>query len=242
MSAKASGKQQQVIVTGSSSGIGYAISNKLLENNYKVIGVSRSGDPSQFNHDNYENVNLDLENISQLPAELKEFAARFADVDSIVFCAGKGQFGSLEEFSFDQIKSLMDLNFLSQAYLARMFLPRFKQRNSGNLIFIGSESALSGSRQGAIYCASKFALRGMAQALRDECSRNNIRVAIINPGMVKTEFFDKLDFEPGEDPDNYIEAADVADAVSYILESNSLINVDELNLSPMKHVVRKKNR
>ena len=235
-------RQHQVIVTGSSSGIGFAITRKLLENNFKVIGVSRSGNASQFNHDNYENVNLDLEDISRLPANLKEFAAGYVDVDSIVFCAGRGQFGGLEEFSFEQIKSLMDLNFLSQAYLARVFLPRFKQRNGGNLIFIGSESALVGSRQGAIYCASKFALRGMAQALRDECSRNNIRVAIINPGMVNTEFFDNLDFEPGEDPDNYIEANDVADAVSYILASNALINVDELNLSPMKHVVRKKNR
>lgn len=231
---------QQVLVTGSSSGIGYTIVKKLLQENYKVIGVSRTGNPKQFNHSNYENYNIDLENIDELPENLKQLAKKFPGVTSIVFCAGKGQFGGLEEFSFEQIKSLMDLNFLSQAYMAKVFLPYFKQRNSGNLIFIGSESALVGSRQGSIYCASKFAVRGMAQAIRDECSRNNIRVTVVNPGMVKTAFFDSLDFEPGDEPGNYIEPEDVADTVSYILDSNSKINIDEVNLAPMKHVVRKK--
>ena len=134
----------------------------------------------------------------------------------------------------------MDLNFLSQAYLAKAFLPLFKKRNNGDLIFIGSESALKGSRKGAIYCASKFAVRGMAQALREECSRNNVRVTVINPGMVNSAFFDQLDFEPGEDPENYLVPDDVAQAVSYILDSRDLINLDEINLSPLKHVVQKK--
>lgn len=231
---------KQVLVTGSSSGIGYAITKRLLNDSYKVIGVSRTGKASQFENQNYINYNLDLENVNELPGQLKQLAGQLPDLSAIVFCAGRGQFGSLEEFSFEQIKSLMDLNFLGQAYLAKTFLPIFKKRNHGDLIFIGSESALSGARQGAIYCASKFALRGMAQALRDECSRNNIRVAIVNPGMVKSPFFDKQDFEPGGDPENYILPEDVAQAVSYILGSNDKINLDEINLSPMKHVIQKK--
>ena len=232
---------EKIIVTGSSSGIGFAITTFLLEKGYMVIGISRSGSASQFNHDNYVNVTLDLADIDVLPGQLKRLSSEHPDVYSIVFCAGRGQFGSLEEFSFDQMKSLMELNFLSQAYLAKVYIPRFKQRNSGNLIFIGSESALKGSRQGAIYCASKFAIRGLAQALRDECSRNNVRVTIINPGMVNSAFFDSLDFEPGEDPENYLQPKDVAHAVGYILESRDAMNLDEINLSPMKHVVRKKN-
>lgn len=231
----------KVIVTGSSSGIGFAITNYLLAKGYTVIGISRSGSTDQFNHVNYVNVTLDLADIDALPEQLNKLSREYPDVFSIVFCAGRGQFGSLEEFSFGQIKSLMELNFLSQAYLARAYIPRFKRRNSGNLIFIGSESALKGSRQGAIYCASKFAIRGLAQALRDECSRNNIRVTIINPGMVNSAFFDSLDFEPGEDPENYLQPKDVAHTVGYILESRDLMNLDEINLSPMKHVVRKKN-
>lgn len=233
-------QKRQILVTGSSSGIGYATVENLLNHRYEVIGVSRSGSDSQFNHDHYHNFNLDLENIVELPEKLKLLVSQFSEIDGVVFCAGRGHFGSLEEFSYEQIKSLIDLNFLSQAFLAKAFVPLFKKRNRGDLIFIGSESALSGARQGSIYCASKFAIRGMAQALREECARNNIRVAIINPGMVKSAFFDRLDFEPGEEAENYIEPEDVAEAIRYILESNDQINLDEINLSPMKHVVRKK--
>ena len=240
MSAIQSKTAGKVIVTGSSSGIGFSITKHLLNQGYSVVGISRSGESSQFKHENLENISLDLSDIDRLPESLSSLARQYSDVCCIVFCAGRGQFGCLEEFSFEQIRSLMDLNFLSQAYLAKAFIPQFKQRNNGNLIFIGSESALSGSRKGAIYCASKFAVRGMAQALREECSRNNIRVTIINPGMVNSAFFDGLDFEPGEDPDNYLQPEDVAQAVGYILDSSALINLDEINLSPMKHVVRKK--
>lgn len=235
--------QRQVLVTGSSSGIGYAVTSKLLDENYQVVGVSRTGSASQLSEsqqENYQNFNLDLADIESLPEQLKILASKFPDVNAIIFCAGRGQFGSLEEFSYEQINALMDLNFLSQAYLAKAYLPLFKKRNSGDLIFIGSESALAGARQGTIYCASKFAVRGLAQALREECSRNNIRVALVNPGMVRSAFFDKLDFEPGEDPENYIETSDVAQAIHYILESRDQINLDEINLSPLKHVVRKK--
>lgn len=231
---------KKVIVTGASSGIGLAVTKSLLKDGYQVIGVSRSVDSTTLEHDHFEACSLNLEDIDELPAQVNQLAKQHPDTRSIVFSAGKGQFGCLEEFSFEQIRSLMDLNFLSQAYLAKAFLPLFKKRNNGDLIFIGSESALKGSRKGAIYCASKFAVRGMAQALREECSRNNVRVTVINPGMVNSTFFDQLDFEPGEDPENYLVPDDVAQAVSYILDSRDLINLDEINLSPLKHVVQKK--
>ena len=231
---------KKVIVTGASSGIGLAVTKSLLKDGYQVIGVSRSVDSTTLEHDHFEACSLNLEDIDELPAQVNQLAKQHPDTRSIVFCAGKGQFGCLEEFSFEQIRSLMDLNFLSQAYLAKAFLPLFKKRNNGDLIFVGSESALKGSRKGAIYCASKFAVRGMAQALREECSRNNVRVTVINPGMVNSAFFDQLDFEPGEDPENYLVPDDVAQAVSYILDSRDLINLDEINLSPLKHVVQKK--
>ena len=231
---------KKVIVTGASSGIGLAVTKSLLQDGYQVIGVSRSVDSTPLEHDHFEACSLNLEDIDELPTQVNQLAKQHPDTRSIVFCAGKGQFGCLEEFSFEQIRSLMDLNFLSQAYLAKAFLPLFKKRNNGDLIFVGSESALKGSRKGAIYCASKFAVRGMAQALREECSRNNVRVTVINPGMVNSAFFDQLDFEPGEDPENYLVPDDVAQAVSYILDSRDLINLDEINLSPLKHVVQKK--
>ncbi|MCK5307276.1 MAG: SDR family oxidoreductase, partial [Zetaproteobacteria bacterium] len=116
-------------------------------------------------------------------------------------------------------------------------LPGMKQRKSGTLIFMGSETALDGAKRGTVYSASKFGLRGLAQSLRLECATSGVRVGIINPGMVKTEFFDQLDFQPGVDPDNYILPEDVAEAVLLVLEARYGTVFDEINLSPQKKVI-----
>ncbi|MDD1627614.1 MAG: SDR family oxidoreductase, partial [Methylococcaceae bacterium] len=156
----------------------------------------------------------------------------------VVFSAGMGQFGSVEEFSYPQIEALMTINFTSQVFLTKALLPALKRKANSDLIFIGSEAALKGSRKGAIYCASKFAVRGFTQALREECGNSNVRVCLINPGMVKTPFFEQLAFEPGDHESNSISPEDVAAAVSYVLGSRAQIVIDEINLSPLNKVVK----
>ncbi|MCI0507230.1 MAG: SDR family oxidoreductase [Gammaproteobacteria bacterium] len=231
-----------IIVTGSSSGIGRAITLRLLQSNYPVIGIARYRHHAPLEHHNFISVPMDLADVDTLPEKLNELVDCYPDVQGIVFAAGRGQFGSLEEFSFSQIKSLTDLNFISQAYLAKAYLPLFKKRGNGHLIFIGSEAALKGSRKGAIYCASKFALRGLAQALRDECSKSNVRVTLVNPGMVNTAFYDELDFAPGKEPENYLVPEDVALTIDYILSTRAVLSVDEINLSPLKNVVQSRKK
>ncbi|MDD1629560.1 MAG: SDR family oxidoreductase, partial [Methylococcaceae bacterium] len=158
--------------------------------------------------------------------------------DAVVFSAGIGQFGSVEEFSYPQIEALMTINFTSQVFLTKALLPALKRKANSDLIFIGSEAALKGSRKGAIYCASKFAIRGFTQALREECSNSNVRVCLINPGMVKTAFFEHLTFEPGDHESNFILPENVAAAVSYVLGTRAQIVIDEINLSPLNKVIK----
>jgi len=235
--------EKQIIITGAGSGIGRATSMQLLNDGYTVIGVVRNLEHDGLEHPNFHGFEMDLSDLGTLPDRLKELLVAYPDVKGIVFNAGKGHFGCLEEFSYSQIRSQINLNFISHAYLARAYVPRFKKRGNGILVFIGSESAMKGGRKGAIYCASKFALRGFAQSLREECSKNNIRVTLINPGMVKTPFFDDLDFEPGVDPENFLLPEDVARAISYVFAARPEFNVDEINLSPLKNVIRhKKNK
>ena len=174
---------------------------------------------------------------------MKSLVESCAGVEALICCAGRGHFGHLEEFSYAQIRELIDLNFTAQAYLARAFLPHMKRVGRGDLLFMGSEAGLRGSRRGSIYCASKFALRGFAQALREECAASGIRVTIINPGMVLTPFFEELDFEPGPDPANYVMPEDIANLVTTILSTRRGTVFDEIDLSPLKRVIdfRKKN-
>lgn len=229
---------QTVIVTGASRGIGKAIAIQLIEEGYHVLGIARKA--SSFEHPNFTPIDLDLSAIEALPAALKLLTKKYPDIRGIICNAGQGQFGHLEEFSYEQIQALMNLNFLSQTYLVKAFLPQMKKRNSGDIIFIGSEAALAGKRKGSIYCASKFALRGFAQALRDECSTSDIRICMINPGMVLTEFFKDLSFTPGTEPSQHILPEDIAKTVSFVLTARIGTVLDEINLSPhKKHIVYK---
>ncbi|MGR9046786.1 MAG: SDR family oxidoreductase [Gammaproteobacteria bacterium] len=227
-----------ILVTGASSGIGRAVARLLLKEGHRVIGVSRDSSRFSKHEPRFTAVEMDLAELARLPEQAVRLSKDFPALDAVVFCAGAGRFGSLEEFSFDQIEALMNLNFTGQALLTRALLPGFKRKAYSDLIFIGSEAALKGSRKGAVYCASKFALRGFTQALRDECAKSRVRVSLINPGMVKTPFFDTLAFQPGAEPGQYIEPEDVAAAVNFVLGVNPGIVVDEINLSPLNKVVQ----
>lgn len=228
---------RNLLVTGASSGIGRAIAERLLTQGHRVIGSSR--DRSRFStpHPLFSPVTLDLADPSSIADFANHLQTDFPELDGAVFAAGYGQFGSLEQFSMAQIERLMLVNFTSQAMLSRALLPKLKQKDYANLVYIGSEAALKGSRHGSIYCASKFALRGFTQALRDECGKSSVRVSLINPGMVDTAFFETLSFAPGKANGQVLMANDIADAVGYILQAGHHGVIDEINLSPASKVV-----
>lgn len=229
--------KRTILVSGASSGIGKACTISLLEQGHTVIGLSRNCQQFTGVHPNFFSFEVDLSDLVTLPKHLKQLVRLFPNIDGVLFNAGKGQFNSLEEFSYLQIQALINLNFISQSFLAKEFLPRLKRKSRADLIFIGSEAALSGSRKGSIYCASKFALRGFSQALRDECATSSVRVSLINPGMVKTNFFQTLNFEPGEGEKQHLKASDIAETVNYILNAREGMIIDEINLNPANKVI-----
>lgn len=231
-----------ILVTGASSGIGRAISRNLLEQGHHVMGASRYCSQFKREMDNFTPIQLDLGRLDELPQKLDELQKQFPEIDAVVFAAGVGRFGSVEEFSCVQIEQLMAINFTSVVFMTRALLPGLKRKTHSDLVFIGSEAALKGSRKGAVYCASKFAIRGFTQGLREECSRSGVRVCLINPGMVKTPFFNTLSFEPGDNDSNYLLPEDIAEAVSYILNTRPRIVIDEINLNPLNRVVKFKNK
>jgi short-subunit dehydrogenase len=233
--------ERKILVTGASRGIGAAITRQLLSTGCRVVAVARDFSDWPEQTDGMERVILDLSKIEELPHQLGELARNHPELDTLILNAGYGQFGSLEEFSYPQIRALVETNLLQHIYFARAFVPRFKKQGQGDLILIGSEAALSGGRKGAVYSACKFGIRGLAQSLRDECSGRGIRVSLINPGMVDTEFYDSLDFAPGEATENHLRPEDVAQAVMLILQASAGTVFDEINLNPLKKVIRFKS-
>ncbi|MCP4994505.1 MAG: SDR family oxidoreductase [Gammaproteobacteria bacterium] len=230
-------REHTALITGASRGIGKAICDKLLQQGCHVIGVARAMDAIP-KASGLTPVSRDLADLNTLPEWCNEIIKANPEIDTLVLNAGRGHFGSLEEFSPIQIQQLIDLNLTSQILLARAFLPHFKRNKRGQIIFMGSEAALSGGRKGSIYAATKFALRGVAQSLRDECAATGIRVGIINPGMVESSFFEKLDFRPGEAEDQHLLPEDVAEACWTMIAARLGAAIDEINLSPQKRVIR----
>ena len=190
-----------VLVTGHSKGIGLATTRALLDAGHLVIGVSRTSSNTHANLIQHKVDLSDLEATSSLAKTLQNdhaSAATFAKLDAVVCNAGAGQFGALENFSASQIEHSIRLNLISPMVMLRSLIPIIRPQARSDIIFIGSESAVHAGRYGSVYSAAKFGLRGAAQALRAECANANCHVGVVNPGMVRTDFFNELSFEPGD--------------------------------------------
>jgi len=232
-----------VLITGASRGIGQALSLKLLEAGNRVIGIGRDFSHWSLPRAGFEAVTIDLADLDALPQRLSQVAGDYRpwvdnELDAVISNAGAGRFGHLEQFSPHQIRTSVDLNLTQHILVARTFLPLLKRWGRGDLIFMGSETALAGGIKGAVYSACKSALRGLAQSLRRECAAAGVRVGIVNPGLVRTGFFDGLAFRPGETSENAIAPDAVADAIIAMLDAPRGTVVDEINLSPLKQVIR----
>ncbi|MCG7947978.1 MAG: SDR family oxidoreductase [Candidatus Thiodiazotropha taylori] len=229
---------RKLLISGATHGIGKAICRYLLEQGHEVVGIGRDfsawTDPSERFH----KVTIDLSDLERLPERLNELLRCHPDLDGVVLNAGYGQFGSLEEFSFQQIRQMIDVNLTQHIYIARAMVPQLKKLGRGDIIIIGSESALSGGKRGSLYSACKFALRGFAQSLRAECSTSGARVCLVNPGMVASDFFNELDFRPGDAPENHLRVEDIAEVIHWVLNAHPGTVFDEINLNPLKKVIQ----
>ena len=230
-------KDRHILVTGSSSGIGRATAEALLAEGATVTGLARNHDKFQSKSKRYNPNTLDVMNLDTLPGYLLDLLTSHPNIDGLVSNAGYGTFHGLENYSPKQISSYISDNLTSHMVITRILLPHFKTQNKGDIIFIGSEAALVGGKKGSLYCTSKFGLRGFSQAIREESADKNIRITLINPGMVRTPFFEDLDFSPGDRAENAIEPQDLAHTICSVLSMRSGTVVDEINLTPLKKVV-----
>ncbi|MDH5631671.1 MAG: SDR family NAD(P)-dependent oxidoreductase [Gammaproteobacteria bacterium] len=225
-----------VLVTGASADVGRACSLLLLEKGYTVVGTDPDFPRAGIDERRFHPIAVNFSDLDSLPGALIRVGRDLPEIEAMILCADAGHIGSLEQISWNQVRSTIDSNFTSQAYVVKQFLPQLKQQGYGNIIFIGSESTLNGDRRGAIYNASKFALRGLAQALREDCSDTGIRITIINPGLVRNGFIHNLDTR--HDIGNIIEPGAVAEAALEVLQARPGTVFDEINLSPSTQVVR----
>jgi len=226
-----------LIVIGSTGSIGEAVTRKLLKDGFRVLGVGRKASPFKDLNDNYTHYQIDLEKVSQTEKQFSSLIKDNSEIFGLVHCAGVGEFDNIENMSLSKIKGLININLLSVIVVTKLLVPHLKLNNAGSLIYIGSEAGLKGAKKGSVYSASKFALRGFAQSIREETAKNNISVTILNPGMIRGRFFDDKNFRPGKDEDNAIKVTDIAKLIAFIVKNRKGMILDEINLSPTKKVI-----
>ena len=180
------------VVTGSSSGIGRATATRLLEAGFTVIGLARHHNQSEMSHDRYHPCTADFSDIEKLDKIAADISKDNPKISVLVCNAGFGDFRHLENFSYKQIQEFLNVNLVAHIVLCRHMVSGMKKLGQGDIVIVGSEAALIGKRKATLYSAAKFGMRGFAQSLRDEVGSSGLRVCLINPGMVRSEFFNNL--------------------------------------------------
>ena len=225
---------KKIIITGTSKGIGKSIATYLLNKNMTIIGISRR---HSIKHKNYYPVTYDLSELNNLKYITDQIFTKHKKIDILISNAGNGIFENIENIPINKINSYFNLNLISHVLLSKLLVPHFKRNKKGQFIFMGSEAATKVTKKSSLYSAAKAGLNGFAKVLQLECNTSNIRVTVINPGMVRSNFFDNLSFKPGNRKENAISKNDLSELVYFLINSSKNINYADISLSPIKKVI-----
>lgn len=194
-------------ITGTSSGFGRALAEAALERGEQVVLAARKlSDVEELTaqyKDNALAVKLDVTNESERQTAVEAALERFGRVDVLANIAGAGSLGALEEFSSEQIRQQFEVNFFGVLELTREILPVMRHQKSGHILNLTSIGGLASVGGFALYCATKFAVEGFSEALRDEVKLLGIKVTIVEPGAFRTEFAGASNVRPEKTIDDY---------------------------------------
>ena len=228
---------KKAVVTGASSGIGRAITQRLLKLGYNVIGVSRSIDTTSIKAENFTALQCDL----SLPQATQKLCKQLQkeDIFILINSAGFGRFAPHEELSFETIESMTHLNLTAPMLLTNATLRSLKT-NGGYLININSIEALRASKFAALYSATKAGLKAFGDALFEETRKSELSITNINPDMTESAFYDELRFDVGKKENEKLLASDIADAVEHILTMRKGAVVSEYTIRSLHFGIVKK--
>jgi len=207
------------LVTGGSSGIGFAIARMLIQNGARVAITGRDERRLKEAADNLKAhpIRADVSSESDVKRTLDEVLKAFGHLDILVNNAGIGVFKNLVDMDRAGFEAVFATNVTGAMLMAREAAKHFIQRKSGNIVNISSTASLRGAPGGTAYYASKFALRGMTECWRGELRQHNIRVFLVNPSEVLTNFGAAAGYEQKPNPTK-LRGEEIAHAVKAVLE------------------------
>lgn len=198
-----------VLITGASSGIGLAAAKYLAEKGYRVFGTTRSlekraGVISELREkygDNIEFIAMDVTQEETVQTAVREITQKVGSIDNLVCNAGNGIYGSIEEMPMELVYKQFDTNVFGYLRVLRAVLPAMRERRSGRVVLISSMAGIVAIPFQGHYSASKYAIEGLTQGLRQELRAFGVKVSALRPGDIKTDFNDMTDrYLPEQSP------------------------------------------
>ena len=189
-------RDKTVVITGASSGIGRAAAFEFAHRGAKLVIAARRGDRlEEVAHECRSfgvpctTVVADVTN----RADCDRLIAGAGRVDVLVNNAGFAIFDAIENAGEDDLESMMQTNYFGTVWCTKAVLPQMLDRGDGSIVNVSSIAGIMGYARMGGYCATKFAIIGFTEALRDEVIGRGVRVALVCPGTVDTEFFVKAE-------------------------------------------------
>jgi NADP-dependent 3-hydroxy acid dehydrogenase YdfG len=239
-------RDKVAIVTGASSGIGEATAIALAKEGAKVVIVARRTDRLGALAQTIEAqggevlaVTTDATNEIQIQELIAKTHATWGRIDILINNAGVMLLGNIHGANTADWKRMLDLNVLGLMYSTHAVLPIMKAQHSGQIVNVSSVAGRIARAGMGVYSATKFAVNAFSEALRQEVYQDNIRVTLIEPGLVATELPNHI-----TDPDakvwaqevydsvRRLDSEDIAAAIVYAVSQPSHINVNEILIRP----------
>ena len=219
-----------MLITGASSGIGAATARAAVEQGWRVVLGARSEERleelvSSLGAERALARRCDVTAFEDQEALVGAALERFGQLDAVFANAGFGAKRGFLEETVEHWRAMVETNVLGVAFTIRAALPHFRDRGRGHFLLT---SSVAGRRPlpGSLYSATKFAVTAMGHALRGELAETDIRVTLIEPGMVDTPFFDSR-------PKDALKDEDVAGTVMFAVSQPPHVEINEILMRPV---------
>lgn len=235
------------LITGASAGIGKASAERLASEGYDLVLFARRIEKLQALAKTLEKqfqtqchvAQLDVRDKAAVAKAIKEIPDGFKAINVLINNAGLAAgLSSLEDGDLENWDTMLDTNVKGLLYMSKACIPLLKKQENAHIVNIGSIAAKDIYMNGNVYCASKHAVDALTQSMRLELSQYPIKVTGIHPGAVETEF-SEVRFNGDKDRaktvyegyDNLL-AADIADAISWVISRPQHVNINDMVIMP----------
>jgi len=219
------------LITGAGSGIGEAVARTLRDRGDRLLLLSRSEERAAQLAEEFPDADTVVADLAD-PAGLEQVLTRAElpdRLDSLLHVAGAVELSAVAALPVGQLREQLDVNLVAPAVLTRACLPSLR-RAQGTVVFVNSTSGLRANPAWSAYAASKFGLRGFADALRAEEAEHGVRVTSVFPSRTATPMQEKVHDQEGKDYDasDWITPETVADAIVHVLDVPPEATIPEL--------------